>query len=59
MITRQKMLRWLMPVAEAERMLLREWLARASAECEDLNRTIILDADKIKDVLRKANGEKQ
>ena len=60
MMVSRKLLRWLMPRSEGERMVLREWLNRANAEAEDLTRTIIRDADKLHEAAKKigkANGE--
>ena len=44
----QKILRLIHPEAEAERMIVRAAIARASAEAEDVTRTVALDGDALR-----------
>ena len=52
----QRILRFLHPKAEAERMELRQAIARACAEAEDVTRTVTLDGPRLQEWLRK-NGK--
>lgn len=53
MMVKQRILRWLYPQSESERMDFREWLTRANAEAEDLTRTLDKDQEKLREVLKK------
>ncbi len=44
----QKILRFIHPKDEAERMRVRAAIARATAEAEDVTRTVELDAERLK-----------
>lgn len=48
------LLRLLAPAAEAQRREMREYRSCARAHAEDFNRTLSLDAERMKDVLRQA-----
>lgn len=53
MLLHQRILRILFPQIELERMQFREWLARANAEAEDLNRTLKTDGHAIAEGVKK------
>ena len=49
----QQILRFVHPEVEKERMEMREALARATAEAEDVTRTVSLDADALREWIAK------
>lgn len=53
MLLHQRILRILFPDQERERMHFREWLARANAEAEDLNRMLQNEGPAIIEVVKK------
>ncbi len=52
----QKIMRFIAPVCERQREEFRLEMARASANAEDLHRTVVLKADDIQKALRDYRG---
>jgi hypothetical protein len=57
----KKLLRFLFPEDERARMAMREARTRACASADDLTRTIAMDGEKIREIIRskRVNGHKK